>query len=89
MSDRPLCSICGRMIRSFDATYTDDGPVHLGCQSLTVPHDARPGGRRTASPDFQAPSLAQQEYVRQTSFCYATLFHKPKTRRVRPRYEKK
>lgn len=84
MSQREYCVYCGRSIPGHGA-HTDDGFVHLGCQGLTNhSYDARPGRMRGLSPDFDAPSLAQQEYIRKTAHCYATLFHKPdKCRRVR------
>ena len=90
MSAREFCSLCGRGIQPYDAYYTDEGPIHLGCQTLTSgPSSARTRGRDGRSPDYQAPSLAQQEYVRQTSRCYATLFHDPDRRsRTRPRYRR-
>lgn len=87
MSQREYCSLCGRGMAPFDVYYTEDGPVHMSCQSLTSgPADVRVRGRDGREPDYRAPSLAQQEYVRKASHWYATLFHAPvKSRAVRPR----
>ena len=88
---RECCTYCGRPIQSYGIAYTADGPVHLGCHELTGrPNDTRPGRRRGQTPDFTAPALASQEYIRKTAFCYATLFHNPdRQRQVRPRYQRK